>query len=476
MVGVMAVSLVAVWIFGSQGAQGLNTAQLEPFEKPWLPGELGVSALFALVLLNALFVAAEAAVDTLRPVHVKHARDETPERADRLQEILDEQASFINAALIGGRLARLITVFFVLGLGQGLATHWVEHHLGSAENPFVLLWSVLAVAIPVGIVNILLGEVLPRSFAMVHPIRVSLRLYRFLLGAHFVFWIPAKLLVAVSEAIRGRFGMASGATAAIQAEEEIKVLMETAEESGEIESDERELIHSVFEFNDTIAREIMTPRVDLDAAPVRSDAAMVADLIRQTGHSRIPLYEETDDQIVGIIHAKDLFAAMLDANGPLRLRTLMRPATFVPEGKRLHELLAEMRTTRAQMVVVQDEFGGTAGIVTIEDIVEQLVGDIVDEYDNETPDVVSIEGGWLVQGMAHLDDANDQLGSEFESEEFDTIGGFVFGHFGRQPRLEETIDIEGFHFTVMQTDGRRLLQLKIERMPDTQPELDDEIP
>jgi putative hemolysin len=219
----------------------------------------------------------------------------------------------------------------------------------------------------------------------------------------------------------------------------------------------------VFEFSDTVAREVMTPRVDLDALPVRSEPREVADLIEQSGHSRIPLYEDTDDQIVGIIHAKDLFMAMLKG-GPVNLRRLMRPPLFVPEMKTLHELLQEMRQHKSQLAVVQDEYGGTAGIVTIEDIVEELVGDIVDEYDNEQPDVSGDDGLWTVNGKAHWSDVNYAIGSRFSSDEFDTVGGLVFGLFGRQPKSGEWIDADGYRIEVAKTDGRRILELAIRKL------------
>ena len=189
----------------------------------------------------------------------------------------------------------------------------------------------------------------------------------------------------------------------------------------------------------------MTPRVDLDAMPVKSDPADVVRVIEQTGHSRIPLYEETDDEILGVVHAKDLLGALAQGR-TVDLRRQLRPVLTVPEGKGVHELLREMRAARTQMAIVQDEFGGTAGIVTIEDIVEELVGDIVDEYDAEEPDIVEMNEGWLVSGKVHLDDLNEAIGSDFESEEFDTLGGFVFGQFGRQPGEGDSIDLERFRF------------------------------
>ncbi|RYG63384.1 HlyC/CorC family transporter, partial [bacterium] len=238
-------------------------------------------------------------------------------------------------------------------------------------------------------------------------------------------------------------------------------LVESAEESGAIESDEKELITSVFEFTDTVAREVMTPRTDLDAVPVDTDPKELVEIIQRTGHSRIPLYEGTDDAIVGIVHAKDLLLAMVNYK-PVTLRKLMRPAIFVNETKSLHDLLRDMRASRSQLAVVQDEFGGTAGIVTIEDVIEELVGEIQDEYDQEEPAVAEAGAGYLVEGKTHIDDVNAEIGSRFNSEDFDTIGGYVFGIFGRQPKLGEMIEAEHFRFTVAETDGKRILRLRVE--------------
>jgi CBS domain containing-hemolysin-like protein len=148
----------------------------------------------------------------------------------------------------------------------------------------------------------------------------------------------------------------------------------------------------------------------------------------------------------------------------VNLRRLMRPAHMVPESKDLHDLLAELRTAKSQMAIVQDEFGGTAGVVTIEDIVEELVGDIVDEYDKEEPEVVASDRGWLIDGRTHLDDVNEEIGAEIETEEFDTLGGYVFGLFGRQPKVGEAVESEGFRFEVAENDGRRIARLLVTRI------------
>lgn len=243
-------------------------------------------------------------------------------------------------------------------------------------------------------------------------------------------------------------------------EEEIRSLVDSAGETGEMESDETELIHSVLEFSDTVAREIMTPRTDLDAVPIDINPYDLVELIQESGHSRIPIYEGSDDDIVGIIHAKDLFLAMLRGK-PVNISTLMRPPLYITENKSIDDLLGEMRINKSQMAVVKDEYGGTSGIVTIEDIIEELVGEIQDEHDAEDPEFTDSLEGYLFDGKTHLDDVNDETGSKFESEDFDTIGGFVFGLAGRQPKLGEWLEYEGYQFNIVETDGKRIIKIRI---------------
>lgn len=416
-------------------------------------------ALVVLLFLNALMVAGETAVDLLRPVHIKHMKEKNERDATRLQILLDKRDASVAACKLGSDLCRLLVFLCVLGLAPAVTTGF--GYRTSYEN--VLLTAILLM-IPIGLIN-LVFELVPRSYASIHPHGTASRLFGIIRLASLVLAIPASVATGLANVITKRFGGQASFAIANQAEEEIKTIAATAQESGEIEVDERQLLHSVFEFSDTVAREVMTPRVDIDAVAISSSPEEVLNLIRESGHSRIPLYEQSDDQIVGIIHAKDIFVAMLD-HKQFTLRDMMRPAIFVPENKNLHELLAEMRNSRNQMVIVQDEFGGTAGIVTIEDIVEELVGDIIDEYDVEEPDVIPTEDGWIADGMTHLDDLNEQIGSQFTSEEFDTVGGLVFGLMGRQPKVDDSIEAEGFRFTVTETDGRRIHKLKVQKLPE----------
>ncbi|RYG26075.1 HlyC/CorC family transporter [bacterium] len=435
----------------------------EPLLRETYAGVWAVVAIFALLVLNALLKAAKAGLYALRPHHVRVLRDTDPRRANRLQRLLEDRDANIAASGLASRLIRIALVLLILLLAPGVGI-WLADRMGDPVFTYGhALFAVVLMGLPLALLNFGIGEVLPRAFGSANPVIVLGRLTRLVRAISVTLAVPARGLVSIYDRFASRFG--TNGDASNELEEEIKTLAESGEEAGQIESDERELIHSVFEFAETVAREIMTPRVHLDAVSVKSDPSDVVRVIEETGHSRIPLYDETDDDILGVVHAKDLLGAMAQGRN-VELRRLLRPVLMVPEGKNVRDLLAEMRAARTQMAIVQDEFGGTAGVVTIEDIVEELVGDIVDEYDPEESEVVDVEGGWLVDGKTHIDDLNDRIGSEFESEEFDTVGGFVFGHFGRQPKEGESIDVDRYRFTVTDTDGRRVSLLRIERVAE----------
>lgn len=467
---VLAGALTALWILGEQGARGSQMAvgaDLVP-----LGGAGVITLMVVFVVLNALFVASETAINLLRPVHVKLLKEGSEKKSRRIQDIIDSRQRYATACALGSRFtwmaSGLLVLVLSLGFGvvQGADGETVFH-----SGQFFL--HLVIIAFPVALVNLVIGDLVPKSYATLHPHGIGLRLHGFIKASSVAFSIPATLLVSVANLVTGFFGGRASFTLPNEAEEEIKSLVDNAEVTGEIETDEKELLHSVFEFTDTVAREVMTPRIDLDALPVNSDPQEIVKVMQESGHTRIPLYEGTDDQILGIIHAKDLLMAMVSRGANVNVRQLLRKAMFVPEGKNLHELLAEMKVSRSHMAIVQDEYGGTAGIVTIEDIVEELVGDIVDEYDNEEPEIVpESEGEFLIDGKAHLDDLNRQIGAHFQSEEFDTLGGYVFGLFGRQPKLGDSIEDGEFVFLVTKTDGRRIQQLRLQKQV-SEPELEE---
>jgi putative hemolysin len=421
---------------------------------------LAILGVLATILVNSVFVAAEVAIGLLRPAHVRALEKEDERKAAIVDDFLNHKGRYIAACFLGSQTMRfwMIILSFIPApsLAQALQGRWQLSSTGGA-----LVLAFVLISIPVAAINVILGELIPKSYAVIHPVGTILRLKTVVRVFAALFSPISAALTAIANLVTRRFGGKASFAITNQAEEEIKQIVESAQQAGEIEEEEKELLHSVFEFTDTVVREVMTPRVDMDAVPVDSDPAVVIQVIETSGHSRIPVYEDTDDQIVGIVHVKDLLMSLIRKEKDVRLRDLMRPALFVPENKNLHELLKELRTSRGQMAVVQDEFGGTAGIVTIEDIVEELVGDIVDEYDVEESHVVLNGNGYLVDGRVNLYDLNSEIGSHFESDVFDTVGGYVFGLFGRQPQQGEEMESDGYRFTIEETDGRRIHRLHL---------------
>ncbi|MBU6430685.1 MAG: hemolysin family protein, partial [Cyanobacteria bacterium REEB65] len=254
-------------------------------------------------------------------------------------------------------------------------------------------------------------------------------------------------------------------------DEEIRMLADVGEEEGTIESDEKEMIHGVLELGDTRVREIMVPRIDMECLSAEATLTEALDLIVRTGHSRIPVFRDTSDNIVGILYAKDLLPLFVSANPPRHLPSAyVRPATYIPESKRVDDLLTEMRRTKNHLVIVMDEYGGTAGLVTIEDILEEIVGEIQDEYDTEEelPIQHQPDGSIVVDGKLAIDEVNELLDVDLPTGEFDTIGGFVVGQLGRAPSTGEEVIYDGLRLVAQEVEARRLLRVHIYR---TAPEL-----
>lgn len=459
----MSIALFGLLALGGEMGSRQNIADALSLGAPQLNPWLGLGALVVLIALNGLFLASETAVESLKPVHVKHIREVNANRAERLQNLMQGATRICAALALASQTSKVLMIvvcFLIAPLALAAFTSW----FGWPSNWLTVIGAMLIVMVPVGFLNLIFGELIPRSMGALHPQAVGGTIFRFIKITAAVLSPLTALVTGTASLFLARYGGRAALNIGNLAEEEIRTIVDTAEVAGEIEQEEKEMLHSVFEFTDTIAREVMTPRVDLDAMPVRSDPTELVNVIQESGHSRIPIYEDTDDQIVGIIHAKDLLMAFQGSKPP-NLRSLMRPVLFVPENKNLHELLEDMRRHRTQMAIVQDEFGGTAGIVTIEDIVEELVGDIVDEYDVEEPEIQEADGAWLVDGRAQIDDVNYDIGSTFASSEFDTIGGYVFGLFGRQPAVDETIESHGFRFIVAESDGRRIARMRVEKIP-----------
>lgn len=423
-----------------------------------------VTAILATIVLNAIFVASETAIELLRSSHIKQTATDS-RRGRILQEVIAHKPLYVAACFLGAQTMRawliLLTIPFAMELSPNVSEtlHLVEGWPSVTAAGF-------AIAIPVVAVNVIFGELIPRTYAVADPVSAVCRTFGFVKTFFVIFKPVATGFTIVGGLLTQRFGAKASFSVANQAEEEIKERLEQAVETQEIEEEEKAMLHSVFEFGDTVAREIMTPRVDLDSVSVETTISEMPKVVEETGHSRFPVFEGSDDNIVGVVHAKDVLSAISRGEADKPLQTLMRPPVFVPENKNLHDLLHEMRAVRTQMVIVQDEFGGTAGVVTVEDIVEEVVGEIVDEYDDEELELVKNGNAFSIGGKMNIHDVNSEIGTSFESDEFDTFGGYVFGLFGRQPEIGDVIESEGYKFTVEDTDGRRISLVGLEKLEE----------
>jgi CBS domain containing-hemolysin-like protein len=256
--------------------------------------------------------------------------------------------------------------------------------------------------------------------------------------------------------------------------DELKSLVDAGQRDGLLEQGERRMIRSIFELGDTLVREIMVPRIDIFSLDVHTPLTEAVDALLKTGHTRLPVYEESVDNILGVLYAKDMLRVWREGDTSGLLRNLLRPGYFVPEAKKVDELLAEMQSQRVHMAMVVDEYGGIAGLVTMEDIVEEILGEIQDEYDlaEESPYHELGEGEYIFQGRVDLDDFNEVLGSHLTKDEADTLGGLIFSRMGRVPSSGEWVQMDDLLLTVEQVSGRRIRKVRVKRVVPS--EFDDQ--
>ncbi|MBA3415031.1 MAG: HlyC/CorC family transporter [Chloroflexia bacterium] len=328
-----------------------------------------------------------------------------------------------------------------------------------------VLEHLLAVLVVVA-VYLVVGQALPRAWAATHPDRAAGALLA-IAGALALAVRPLTFVSDAATAVWQRVLPAppSGGVAA-GTEEELHAAIEVPDD-GIIEPDEREMIDNVLQLEDTPVREIMVPRVDIVAVDERSSDQAIIETITTAGHSRVPVYRETIDQIIGILYAKDLLPFVIGNTVQIPLARLIRPAFVVPESKRIDDLLGELRRNRIHIAIVADEYGGTAGLVTIEDIIEEIVGDIQDEFDLESPLLEMVAPGViLVDGGIPLDEVDDAIGVDLQGGEDDvtTVAGFVHRHLERLPREGDRFDADGLRIEVLQMDGHRLRRLRLTRL------------
>ena len=320
----------------------------------------------------------------------------------------------------------------------------------------------VVVILLLGLVILVLGELLPSMIALRFSEQLAFALVRpFALVATLISPLT-RLVIGLSRLLAGLLGEGPEGGIPLVTEEEIKSMVDAGEEEGFIEADEKEMIYSIFEFGDTLAREVMVPRIDITAIEVGTSITEALGVIMEAGHSRIPVYIETIDNIVGILYAKDLLPLLLHGETDTRLEKVLRRPYFIPETKKVDDLLPDLQQRKVHMAIVVDEYGGTAGLVTIEDLLEEIVGEIQDEYDSEEPiyEIIS-DDEYVLSARIDLDDLAKLLSTEFPDEESDTLGGLIYDHLGRVPAPGDVVDYDGLQITVLSVEGRRINKVRV---------------
>jgi putative hemolysin len=421
-----------------------------------------------LILLNGFFVAAEIAFVTVRRTRLDELADEGDRRAARALRLLKDPGRFLAVIQVAitflGALASAVAAVSIVEL---LATplsgvSWIGERAGAL--------ALLVVTLLVSIVSIVLGELIPKGFALANPDRIALAASGPIsLFAKIVSPLVA-LLVLLTKAISRPFGIDPTRTPELSAAE-IRLIVEQGSQQGVLEAEEEQMISAVMSLSDSKLHEVMVPRIDIVAIDQEATFDEAVEVVLKEGHSRTPLYRESVDHIVGILYAKDLLR-LIAAGGPRpRLRDIMRPALFVPESQSVDDLLHELQRRKVHMAVVLDEYGGTAGLVTIEDLLEEIVGEIQDEFDEEEPMKVEIGPGEVIlDGRADIDDLIELVEPALEledDEEYDTLGGFVYHRIGRVPVVGDAVVIEPFVITVIKVSGRRVGKVRVRWTPSS---------
>ncbi|HEY2595090.1 MAG TPA: hemolysin family protein [Chloroflexota bacterium] len=399
-------------------------------------------------LVTFLAAAAQASLVYIDRARLRHMLEEGTPRARALTRLLDEQTSTLSTILV---------VYTLALCAAAAAAFWFDLELSDVAA----LWFVV-VAAAVQVVILLLAQFLGRVVAVSRPEQVALTFVRpveMLVRVLFIVLVP---LNALDAWVRGLLGVRSALT---PAEEEDR-LRHLVEGNTALEEDEREMIASVIELGDQPVREIMVPRMDIVATTEESTVRETLDRIVESGHSRVPIYDATIDNITGVVYAKDLLKFLRDGAQTAPVKPLAREPSFVPETKKVDELLHEMQQRRVHVSIVVDEYGGTAGLITIEDLIEEIVGEIQDEYDVEEDLIQEVsDDEALFDARVSIRDVNDTLDLEIEDEDFDTLGGLLYHELGKVPNVGDEVRVDGAVVTVLTTTGRRVRKVRVMKVP-----------
>lgn len=428
-----------------------------------------------LVLLNGFFVAAEFAIVKVRGSQIEIKA----KTGSRVAKVAKHMTGHLDGYLAATQLGITLASLGLGWVGEEVMSNLVFNifnflSLPISESLATNLGHILAFTI-ITILHIVFGELAPKTLAIQRPVGTTMAVALPLQVFYIVFKPFIYVLNGFANVILKLFGIsAANAHESLHSSEELQYLLDQGKESGALDKAEHELIKNVFDFNERVVKNIMVPRTKISAIELSATQDELLETIISEGYSRIPVYDETIDKIVGIVHAKDILSLIVK-HGQFNLVDILRKPLFVPESKKINDLMAELKLKRIQIAIVLDEFGGTAGMVTLEDIVEELVGDIQDEYDEEKPLVEKVsDDEFIVTASATVYDVNEFLPHDLpEDEDYDTVVGLVSEIFGKIPEVGETKEFNGYTFTILKKIDQNIESVKLQLLLDEDEQVDN---
>ena len=407
---------------------------------------LQIGLLVVLLLGSGFFSASETSLMSLSKIRIRYMEDEGVKGAKLVGSLIEKSSDLLSSILVGNNIVNIAATSVSTSL-------------------FISIFGDGGVAIATAVMTVLVlvfGEITPKTIAANSPEKVAVVVSK-----------PISIIMKITKPIVWIFNLLTGIIFKILGidndgvkpfitEEELKAMVNVSHEEGVLEMEEREIINNVFQFGDMQAKEAMIQRLDMVAIDIEDSYDEIIELFKSEKLSRLPVYQESIDDIVGILNIKDIIFLSDEEIENFDIKDYVREAFFTYEFKKITQLLEEMKKEKTQMAIVVDEYGGTAGLLTIEDLVEVIVGDIDDEYDEEEEEIVKInDNEYLVEGSTKISDVNEQLGINLESEEFDSIGGFIIGYLKRIPEENEIIEVEDVKFKVESIDKNRINKIRI---------------
>ena len=431
-------------------------------QEPLLPW-LSLFAALVLVALNGFFVAAEFALVRVRESRITQLEQEGSARAGVVHGVLRDLDSYLSVCQVGITMASL-----GLGwVGEPAVAHLIEPVLGALGITSERVITVVSVVLGFGVItyaHLVFGEQAPKYFSIQKAEGVSLWISRPLNLFRLMFRPVVWLVNASTNFVLRPWGVRLGEEMEAHSEEELRIMISSSTASGVLDPEEREYLNNVFDFGDRVAREIMVPRPDIEALPYEAPLPDLAERAAFGRYTRYPVYEEDLDHVLGAVHVKDLFRAAKEEPEDFDLTPLIRECLVVPETKSIEQILREFQQRKLQMAIVIDEWGSVEGLITIEDILEEIVGEIQDEFDEGEAAIEQIgDDLYAVDGRIPITEINNHFHLDLPHEDFDTIGGFILGSLGRPPEVGDTVEADGVSLNVKNVDGPRVSMLTLRR-------------